>query len=356
MFIKPAITALVLLFAINPLQAAEFTLTPNHPDGCTFQMTGQIENGDLERFKSFAKSEIRPLGLNANGDVTEPFGQTRPFMCMDSVGGSLGEALRIGDFLHSDDSVLEEEAAYGLQSMATVVPNGARCESACAVLFMAGQISEGDFGRSSNRYLHIGGKLGFHAPSLVVQNGQYTEESVNQAFAVAIDSIGQLMKRRWDWDISGDLLAEMITTPNSSMAYIGGPETAHAFGIHLFGFKPEDLPQKFEEKHALQLCDFNRSKPFLSGAEDLSHTYKLEDPVDNPNIIIAKFETIDGTTQFDMGEFDEGGYRCTGTVHSGGGYWGEISIESYSSDYGNSTSRVYPWMLLSPEVCYHCQD
>ncbi|MBY6162681.1 hypothetical protein KUV73_17475 [Mameliella alba] len=97
-----------------PVQAAEFT--PEQWRGKTvLRMTGIIENGDLAKLQAVVdKAETFPHGL--------------PVLLLDSPGGSVGEAMRISEF-------------FDTTPFHTVIPDGARCASACASLvFIGGQI------------------------------------------------------------------------------------------------------------------------------------------------------------------------------------------------------------------------
>ena len=128
---------------------------------CTHRFTGTLENGDIAAFEAIATD-------NANYAV----------LCLDSPGGSFGEAVRIARLLSE-------------KNIGTRIEGGAACESACALIFMAGRhVSEQAERAVRWRVLHPRGKLGFHAPALVVPEGNYDKDTVNRAYDVALGTVG----------------------------------------------------------------------------------------------------------------------------------------------------------------------
>lgn len=89
--------------------------------GCQIIINGVIANGDFDKIRSIFDTGITfdPSG----GEI----GASGPFICMDSPGGSLSEAIKIAAFIKD-------------RSMTVVLPN-ARCESACSIIFMAGSLN-----------------------------------------------------------------------------------------------------------------------------------------------------------------------------------------------------------------------
>ena len=74
----------------------------------------------------------------------------------------------------------------------TQVEEGAKCFSACALAFMGGTYSHWEDGKFISRYLHVNGRLGFHAPALSVPSGRYNENTVEAAYRTAISAIAEL--------------------------------------------------------------------------------------------------------------------------------------------------------------------
>jgi hypothetical protein len=104
---------LAALFSVT-LPAEAETLTVDTWRGReVLRLTGLIEEGTAERFAGVV------------GKI-DPFPHGVPVLLLDSPGGSVGEALAVSGVLD-------------LHPFHTVVPNGAKCASACAsILFVAG--------------------------------------------------------------------------------------------------------------------------------------------------------------------------------------------------------------------------
>ena len=92
---------------------------------CNFRIEGVIQKGLLAQIRTTLSQEY--IG--------------RDLVCLDSPGGSFGEALRIAKFFKS-------------KPVATKIEAGARCESACALIFMAGRFSYFEGAKSTWRVLH----------------------------------------------------------------------------------------------------------------------------------------------------------------------------------------------------------
>src|SRR5437879_3563961 len=94
-------------------------------------ISGEITRADADRIKS-----LMPLLKNAEGKALTPV------VLLDSTGGDVLEAIRIGAFLR-------EEQAW------TVVEKDASCASACVLILAAGV----------HRDVYGGARLGLHRPS-----------------------------------------------------------------------------------------------------------------------------------------------------------------------------------------------
>ena len=188
-------TFLLMLAITTTATSAQFSIESNRTMGCAVSLTGMIQKGDAARFADFVEHAKQELE-NASGRI-----------CLNSPGGSLSEAIKIARLIYSD---------WG-----TAVGANHVCESACSIIFMAGSSAPADDrGVIADRVLHPLGKLGFHAPSLVIGEGNYSSTTVSNAYNVALRGMGQL------YDISGfikfppSLIGEMIATPPQKMMYI----------------------------------------------------------------------------------------------------------------------------------------
>jgi hypothetical protein len=113
---------------------------------CHIRLVGETSSGDAKRIEDAfsAAIERRPIKIN------DPL-ENSTVMCLDSPGGSYIEALSIMDLLKD-------------RGIGTVIERESRCYSACAFIFMAGQV-QADEGMSYPwRQMHFAGRLGFHAP------------------------------------------------------------------------------------------------------------------------------------------------------------------------------------------------
>jgi len=118
------------------------------------KLTGPIENGTAARFASaISKAEMFPHGV--------------PVLLLDSPGGSVAEAMKISHLLDATP-------------FHTIVPNGAKCASACAsIIFIAGKY----------RTVEHFGLLGQHSCSKNgVPNEDCNEELASHAVAHGVSN------------------------------------------------------------------------------------------------------------------------------------------------------------------------
>lgn len=156
------------------------TLEPDYPDGTHefgpmphLHISGTIVEGDAHVLKSVLDRHRNDMGF---AEVLVSF---------DSPGGSFFEAIAMSDLL------LEARAR-------TLVWDGHRCLSACAIAFMGGIYEFRNY-IDPYRFLHVGGTLGFHAPYLseegltrlverLLISGQPTPGQLSTAFARVLET------------------------------------------------------------------------------------------------------------------------------------------------------------------------
>src|SRR6056297_797478 len=112
--------------------AAEFVPGGDDTLNCELTLRGNIVPGDADRFLEALRTHVlaRPEQVS---------GQPAPRrICLESPGGSLSEAIRMADVLLGKRSDAQGGERNRIRNLGTVVPAGATCHSACAVLFMAG--------------------------------------------------------------------------------------------------------------------------------------------------------------------------------------------------------------------------
>lgn len=201
--------------------------------GCAVLVSDVITDGAAEELKRLLKT-IDPWtdeGLPQRWSS----GNHGFRICFDSPGGSLPEGIRMARVI--------QELQFG-----TAISEGARCESACALAFMAGmQMSEADYeGVRSNvdRVLHPQGVLGFHAPDLSIAEGAYNERVVLHAYAVALQSVSAILDliEETRIELPQTLLREMLATPPDQMFRVERVEQALDWGIVVAPTRFSDLP------------------------------------------------------------------------------------------------------------------
>lgn len=234
---------LAAVLALIPISTAAAEITPGGDPymGCIATLSGVIGKDD-----GFALEELLYDLHQQRGGEGSLFGPdpgsastlNGDRLCLDSPGGNFNTAIAMGGILRS-------------WHMGTAVSRGARCESACAVVFLSGtRMDEDGLVRHPNRLLHAAGILGVHAPELVVRDRQYTPEHVSQAYALAIETIAELADRKSDWQISDTLLFRMLRTPPEDMARIETVFDAALWGIDLVGTVYPDRPTPLAAAHA----------------------------------------------------------------------------------------------------------
>lgn len=184
---------------------------PDPARACSFRLTGPLATGDGDRVVAHLQQT--------------PRGVPTPVLCLDSPGGSLVEALELARFLRS-------------AKIGTRLEPGTRCESACALVFMAGSFIPHESGPRKWRVMHPTARLGFHSPSLNVPEGNYRADTVKASYELAMRSLAmtliQLVQNR-DFDdgehLKTSLMAAMLQTPSDRMYHIQTVDQAGRWGI-----------------------------------------------------------------------------------------------------------------------------
>ncbi len=188
---------------------------------CNISLSGPIEKGDARKLRSaFNDGKFHSEGPYAK-------------LCLDSRGGLYSEALVLAEFLLNN-------------FVSTVVPDGAECYSACAIVFMAGLERQEEGGRGVARSLHVGGKLGFHAPFISLEqlpDARYGKQDVFKTYQAAVRGIQKLVKlgRGIGPDLKivpKGLLGEMLAIDPDNFYVIDTVYRALRFEIDLFGYRP----------------------------------------------------------------------------------------------------------------------
>ena len=199
----------LLMVPVLPVKGAEIIQEKNTIMGCHFRIEGEIKRGDGARIEAFVRNFDYSVFYTGEYSRFSTKSGVSHFkrICLNSPGGPLSEAIVIA------------KAIFG--KWGTAVSANTTCESACSLIFMAGSfLPEDDRGIIADRVLHPLGRLGFHAPKLTIEEGNYSADTVSKAYNIALQGIWQI------YDISGfikfppSLIGEMIATPPYDMLYV----------------------------------------------------------------------------------------------------------------------------------------
>ncbi|MBY6159312.1 SH3 domain-containing protein [Mameliella alba] len=316
-----AAAAVLSIFAAMA-QAADIALSEDGQGmGCQVRIDGALADGDADRLQELLAGLPMP-------DGTSPVGQR---LCLNSSGGALIEAVRMADIVAQ-------------RFMGTAVPEGARCESACAVLFLSGRFAhpEADGSFVPDRVLHPRGALGFHAPALVSEDRAYSRDEVNRAYAAALGSMGEVM--RVTSEIPESLFLTILNTPATDMSYVETVEQAARWQIEV---APVSLTAEDIESSLRFAClnadggmmDTRASDSYLYGSANLPFTF--------------------GNLGADRAEVtSRGGFRaedaanCELTLRADGDPLDRIGFLTMEGGGANEVTRreVYPYMFHDPRL------
>ncbi|MGP6089129.1 hypothetical protein [Antarctobacter jejuensis] len=197
-------------------QAATIGASDGQGMGCLIRIDGPISAGDADSLAALL------------AEVPEPTPETPSRVgrrvCLNSTGGDLAESVHMGDMIAA-------------RFMGTAVPDAATCESACALMFLAGRYapSGADAGFVPDRILHPRGRLGFHAPPLLVEDRSYQKDEVNRAYSSALSSMGEILRLRSKngAGIPDSLFLTILNTPVNDMTYVETVEQAARWQIEV---------------------------------------------------------------------------------------------------------------------------
>ncbi|WP_141135818.1 hypothetical protein [Antarctobacter heliothermus] len=220
----------------------------------------------------------------------------------------MAEGTRIGDILRE-------------RGVPTAVARDAECLSACAVLFLAGLewFNDGT-PPSPQRLLHAGGRLGFHAPSLPVPKGSFTEKDIADAYDLAIASLAEVSARKADWQLADSLLTTLLRTPPTQMYDVDTVFDAALWGIAVVGTVH---PETNSFLNAAEACSKAYSHRRETGQAALS-----EIPIGPEHLHgyePARVDDIDNGPSIHIGGFGDEGAAETCLVSFYGNNPGEIA-------------------------------
>jgi len=193
-------------------------LRQDGPIECNVILDGIIQVGDVERL-------MAAVDAQRERDLSNV-----PRLCLNSPGGDYREGLRVARYLME-------------KSIGTAIAEGGECYSACAIIFMGGTFPwKGEL----NRYLHVRGILGFHAPYIPGAAGEgkvlVEADQVRLAFSEGIRSMSEFMRLGVGNDvkrITPELMAEMMAQGPDAFYTVDTVGKAIRFRIHLYGIDRE---------------------------------------------------------------------------------------------------------------------
>ena len=191
------------------------------------KLTGIIVKGDADRLEKVIK-ENAPQGRQT--------GRIR--LLLDSPGGSYAEALKIADRFR----------------LTTVVDAGATCLSACAVLFMAGRIEDGE----ADRHMHASARLGFHAPYILPPEGTFSRETLTRAYKLGLEASVALLERQKAFTLTDLWIDSMLRKGPKEFAEVTYVHHAIEYAIAVFGVRKPSIDPRIMVTH---LC-LNRIDPY----------------------------------------------------------------------------------------------
>lgn len=233
--LRLAAAVALLLLATSHGRGADITKVSR--EGCDVSLTGPIERGDLEKLRQLA---------TAHGMLREAFiDEKQTFVCLDSPGGSYLEGLLISEFLIK-------------YAIGTRIEKGSSCASSCAFIFMSGT-SRGEDWDNPRRLLHVGGRLGFHAPylsltdvrSITAREAEQTVDTLNRMMSGFLRIFSHNSGFYTDPWIRGSLVSEMLSKGRDELLLVDTVQKAGRWDITLYGMK---VIKQATKADVIQLC------------------------------------------------------------------------------------------------------
>lgn len=185
---------LVTFFSITIAHGAEFSSTQTQDGKIIIVLNGSIADGDVTKFKSIIQT------ANTGGKAVYA-------IRLNSPGGSLVEGVQLAEIIK-------------YAKMATSVPAGSSCASACFVAFAAG----------IEKFVSYSGSVGVHGAS--DSSGRETTQS-----SAATVSMARIVK---ELGVPAGIIGKMVVTPPHQVVWLS-PDDLRSMGTKMQG-KPEQVP------------------------------------------------------------------------------------------------------------------
>ncbi|KRR06204.1 hypothetical protein CQ12_11500 [Bradyrhizobium jicamae] len=250
--------SLLWLSACATSISAPAASTKNLPQGCDLTLEGEVGEGSLKSLKSdysIASKKFDAIPKKPTESVT-----FSPTLCLDSPGGNLREALKIIDWLLETTFIT------------TVVPQNAKCFSACALIFMFGNFNEGHgiVGVPSRKLHHLG-QLGFHSPHIAPLVDAKDALLSAQAYRSGIKAIGAILEKdREEIFFPKALLIDALKKEPEELLYVDTVQRAASWAIDVFGFEP---PKQLTMRMLEAAC-LNEARSNKQGAKGMMRWWR----------------------------------------------------------------------------------
>lgn len=165
------------------------------------QIKGAMERGDAQRVQAHLAS------LGAGRQIV---------VRLDSTGGAIDEAMRIGRYLHANRIRVE------------VAGKDISCLSACALTFLGGRDATGIAWRVKGATAEIG----FHGLKRLVPDKEFTVADMQEAVATTQHSLLAIADYLTAIGADIEFMSMMLDKSNSEMNYLSN-EKALKFGVHV---------------------------------------------------------------------------------------------------------------------------
>lgn len=215
---------LYFVTSVDAVTLEELSKKQTSFSNCSLQVTGAIVKGDAEKIEAVIAEATKQIFNYPNPDFDKQY-----VVCLSGPGGNYLEGIKIARI-------------FSKFYVTTIVRNNETCLSACAIAFLGGRYnSRSGVGFSSSRYLFPDSTLGFHAPQLQVNEGDYSQKAVLTAYKIALDAISEIQKSARKLFIDEYLITEMFAHRGSDFYYISTVDDLTYFDIGLLGYRERKI-------------------------------------------------------------------------------------------------------------------
>jgi hypothetical protein len=199
------VLALLAAVAVCPASAATFTTTVSKENKTIVMLTGEIVEGDAEKLKAIIQS-ANEAGRLVSG------------IRFNSLGGNLLEGVKLASIIR-----------YG--KISTVVANGAKCASACFIVFAAG----------TQKFVSYTASVGVHGAS---DRGGRESGDATVSMARMVKELG----------VPEGIIGKMVVTRPDDIVWLD-PDDLRSMGTSMTG-KPAQVPsdQSIASQPPMQLA------------------------------------------------------------------------------------------------------